>query len=160
SQSEAGLLPLVREEVELYPLVTRLVEDRAARIREAGLALDLRGDKGIGRITGDTRRLARAIGHVLDNAIAATPPGGRVLVELSGRKGRARIVVSDNGPGMDAATLARALEGIKLSADGKAIERRQGIGLPLARQLVEAHGGTLELLSEPGQGTAAIIDLP
>lgn len=160
SQSEAGLLPLVREEVELYPLVTKLVEDRAPRIREGGLSLDLRGDKGVGRITGDARRLARAIGHVLDNAIAATPPGGRVLVELSGRKGRARIVISDNGPGMDAATLARALEGIKLSTDGKAIERRQGLGLPLARRLVEAHGGTLELLSEPGQGTAAIIDLP
>ena len=160
SQSEAGLLPLVREEVELYPLVTRLVEDRATRIRDAGLTLDLRGDKGVGRITGDARRLARAIGHVLDNAMAATPNGGRILVELSGRKGRARIVISDNGPGMDAATLARALEGIKLSADGKAVERRQGLGLPLARRLVEAHGGTLELLSEPGQGTAAIIDLP
>ena len=160
SQSEAGLLPLVSEEVELYPLVTRLVEDRANRIREAGLTLDLRGDKGVGRITGDARRLARAIGHVLDNALAATPKGGRVLVELSGRKGRARIVISDNGPGMDAATLARALEGIKLSADGKAVERRQGLGLPLARRLVEAHGGTLELLSEPGQGTAAIIELP
>jgi len=160
SQSEAGMLPLVSEEIELYPLVTKLVEDRAVRIREAGLALDLRGDKGVGRITGDARRLARAIGHVLDNAIAATPNGGRLLVELSGRKGRARIVISDNGPGMDATTLARALEGIKLSADGKAIERRQGLGLPLARRLVEAHGGTLELLSEPGQGTAAIIELP
>ncbi len=160
SQSEAGLLPLVREEVELFPLVTRLVEDRAARIKDAGLALDLRGDKGVGRITGDSRRLARAIGHVIDNAISATPAGGRVLVDLSGRKGRARIVISDNGPGMDAATLARALEGMKLSADGKAIERRQGLGLPLARRLIEAHGGTLTLHSEPGQGTAAIIDLP
>jgi signal transduction histidine kinase len=160
SQSEAGLLPLVQEDVELYPLVTKLVEDRAERIRAAGLTLDLRGDRGVGRITGDPRRLARAIGHVIDNAIVATPAGGRVLVELSGRKGRARIVVSDNGQGMDAATLARALEGIKLSPDGKAVERRQGIGLPLARRLIEAHGGTLELLSEPGQGTAAIIDLP
>lgn len=160
SQSEAGLLPLVSEEVELYPLVTKLVEDRATRIRDAGLTLDLCGDKGVGRITGDARRLARAIGHVLDNAIAATPAGGRILVELSGRKGRARIVISDNGPGMDAPTLARALEGIKLSADGKAVERRQGLGLPLARRLVEAHSGKLELLSEPGQGTAAIIDLP
>ena len=61
---------------------------------------------------------------------------------------------------MDAAALARALGGLKLSADGKAVERRQGIGLPLARQLIEAHGGRFELLSEPGQGTAAIVDLP
>lgn len=160
SQSEAGMLPLARDEIELFPLVTKLVEDRAQRIRDAGLSLDLRGDRGVGRISGDRRRLARAIGHVIDNAITATPQGGRILVELSGRKGHARIVISDNGPGMDAATLARALDGLKLTADGKMVERRQGLGLPLARQLVEAHGGTMTLHSEPGQGTAAIIELP
>ncbi len=160
SQSEAGLLPLAREEIELLPFVTRLVEDRAAALREGGLSLDLRGTSSAGRITGDKRRLARALGHLIDNAIAATPPGGRILVELRGLKDRARIVVSDNGPGMDAPTLARALEGIKPGTDGQTIERGQGLGLPLARQLIEAHGGTLELLSEPGQGTAAIVELP
>ncbi|HVR91686.1 MAG TPA: PAS-domain containing protein [Novosphingobium sp.] len=160
SQSEAGMLPLADEEIELLPFVTKLVEERGTRIREAGLTLDLRGDKGAGRIRGDRRRLARAIGHVVDNAIAATPGGGRILVELSRAKKRAQIVVSDNGPGMDAPTLARALDGFKVSADGKAVERRQGLGLPLARQLVEAHGGKLTLMSEPGEGTAAIIELP
>ena len=160
SQSEAGMLPLAREEIDLLPFVTQLVEDRAGRIKAAGLALDLRGDKGIGRIEGDKRRLGRAIGHLLDNAVIATPPGGRLLVELAGHKGKARIVISDNGAGMDPATLARALEGIKVSADGKGVERRQGLGLPLARQLIEAHGGSLKLMSEPGQGTAAIVELP
>jgi signal transduction histidine kinase len=137
-----------------------LVEDRAAKIKDAGITLDMRGDKGAGRLMGDRRRLGRAIGHLIDNAIAVTPDGGRILVELSVFKGHARLVVSDNGPGMDSASLARALEGIKVSADGKSVERRQGLGLPLARQLIEAHGGNLELLSEPGQGTAAIVDLP
>jgi signal transduction histidine kinase len=160
SQSEAGMLPLAQEELDVFDLVRALVEERAGRIREAGLALDLRGDKSAGRITGDRRRLGRAIGHLLDNAIAATPEGGRVLVEASGRKGKAQIVISDNGAGMDPATLARAMEGIKVAADGKGVERRQGLGLPLARQLIEAHGGTLQLMSEPGQGTAAIVELP
>lgn len=160
SQSEAGMLPLAREEIDLWPFVTKLVEDRAGRIKDAGLSLDVRGDRGAGRISGDPRRLARAIGHVLDNAVAATPSGGRILVEMSRNRDRARIVISDSGRGMDPATLARALDGLKLSADGKAVERRQGLGLPLARQLLEAHGGTLELLSEPGQGTTAIIELP
>ncbi|MBA4160515.1 MAG: histidine kinase [Novosphingobium sp.] len=160
SQSEAGMLPLAQEEVDVFALVKALVEERAGRIKEAGLTLDLRGDKGAGRITGDRRRLGRAIGHLIDNAIAATPPGGRVLVEASGRKGKSQVVISDNGAGMDPATLARAMEGIKVSADGKGVERRQGLGLPLARQLIEAHGGTLQLMSEPGQGTAAIVELP
>lgn len=160
SQSEAGMLPLAREEFELLPLVTALINDRRGRLAEAGLTLDLRGDKSAGRVNGDRRRLARAIGHLIDNAMAATPAGGRVLIEVSGHKGKARVVVSDNGAGMDAATLARAIEGIKVSADGKRVERRQGLGLPLARQLIEAHGGTLDLHSEVGQGTAAIVELP
>ncbi len=159
SQSEAGMLPLASDEIELLSFVTKLSEDRAQRLKDSGVALDLRGDKGAGRITGDRRRLGRALGALLDNAIAAAPRGGRVLVELSRLKnGHARIVISDNGAGMDPATLARALGGVKPGADGKAA-MRQGLGLPLARQLVVAHGGTFELLSEPGQGTAAIVEL-
>ena len=164
SQSEAGLLPLAREEVDLLAFVTKLVEDRAQAIGGAGLTLDLRGDKSAGKVSADPRRLARALGQLIDNAIAATPRGGRILVELSRRKvkgrDRARVVVSDNGAGMDAATLARALDGLRINADGTAVERRQGLGLPLARQLIAAHGGSLGLVSEPGQGTTATVDLP
>lgn len=163
SQSEAGMLPLAQDEIELFPFVTALVEERAKRIEKAGLTLDLRGTRSVGRIMGDRRRLGRAVGHLIDNAISATPRGGRILIELSlvrqGERDQPRIVISDNGPGMDGPTLARALGGIKVAADGKTVERRQGLGLPLARQLIEAHDGSLELLSEPGQGTAAIVTL-
>ncbi|PLK26275.1 PAS domain-containing sensor histidine kinase [Novosphingobium sp. TH158] len=161
SQSEAGLLPLAMEEIDLLPFVTRVVEERAEKLRQGGLSLDLRGDKGAGRVQGDRRRLGRAIGHLLDNAISATPKGGRILVELSRlRNGHARVVISDNGPGMDSAALARALGGVKVGPQGAVLERRQGLGLPLARQLIAAHGGSLELISEPGQGTAALVELP
>ena len=73
-----------------------------------------------------------------------------------------RVDVQDNGPGMDETEQARALD--RFSRVGAAMGREGdgslGIGLPLARQLIEAHGGALELISEPGQGTAAIVDLP
>lgn len=160
SQSEAGLLPLAREEVAVRPLIKSLLADRAAAIKQADLSVELLDDEMAGTVSGDPGRLARAIGHVLDNAIAATPRGGRILVDLSRNAETLRLVISDSGKGMDPATLARAMEGLKTGSDGKAAERRQGIGLPLARQLIAAHGGTLELQSEPGQGTTAVIELP
>ena len=160
SQSEAGLLPLAREEVAVRPLIKSLLADRAAAIKQADLSVELLDDEMAGTVSGDPGRLARAIGHVLDNAIAATPHGGRILVDLSRNAETLRLVISDSGKGMDPATLARAMEGLKTGSDGKTAERRQGIGLPLARQLIAAHGGTLELQSEPGQGTTAVIELP
>ena len=160
SQSEAGLLPLAEEEIALLPLVTAVVQEREQAIVAGGLSLDLRGNKSAGQVIGDRRQLGRALGHLLDNAIAATPSGGRILVELGRRKSGARIVISDNGWGMDDKELARALDGVRQAPDGQGIERRQGLGLPLARQLIEAHGGKLELASEAGGGTTVTVHLP
>lgn len=161
SQSEAGTLPLAQEPVDVFPMLTGVVQERADKITAAGLTLDLRGNPSVGVVTGDGRRLGRAFGQLVDNAVAATPSGGRILVECSRRKGSGvQVVISDNGRGMEAALVARAFEGLKVSADGRTVERRQGLGLPLVRQVIEAHGGTIELLSEPGQGTSAIVGLP
>ena len=165
SQSEAGLLPLASEEIDLLALARDLAAERAGRLVASGIAMDVQGENGGAVITGDRRRLARAIGHLIDNSMAATQRGGRILLQVTrwkagGRQGP-RIVVSDNGRGMNEAELARALHGFRPEGDGPASpDKRQGLGLPLARQLVEAHGGTLQLASEPGQGTAAIVDLP
>jgi signal transduction histidine kinase len=161
SQGEAGTLPVAREVVEIFPLLTRVVQERAEAIGAGKLTLDLRGSDAIGSVSGDQRRLHRAFGHLVDNAIAATPPGGRILVDCTRRLDRkVQVVVSDNGKGMEPAHLARALEGLTTAADGRNIERRAGLGLPLVRQLIAAHGGTVELTSEPGQGTSAVIVLP
>ncbi len=158
SQSEAGLLPIKKERLELLPYVTEIVREREEAIRNGGLTLDLRGNSG-GAIDADKRQLARAIGQLLDNAIAATGEGGKILVDIGRSSEGARIVISDNGPGMGKQELARLQDGLKVTADGK-IERRQGLGIPLARQLVEAHGGTLTLESRKGVGTTAMILLP
>ena len=158
SQSEAGLLPLAKETVDLLPFVTRVVRDREAAIVAAGLSLDLRGG-GKAKVEADPRQLGRALGHLIDNAIAATPQGGKILVDLSRKSDGVRIVVSDNGKGMSGEELRRALDGLRTGPDGRP-ERRQGLGIPLARQLVEAHGGTLELVSRRGEGTFATILLP
>ena len=153
SQSEAGLLPLSKKRIDMLPFVTEVVRSREATIKNAELTLDLRGSKASGKIDADARQLGKAIGLLLDNAIAATSNGGKILVDLSKPKGVAQIVISDNGSGMSADTLAKVLH-------GEIDEKRHGLGIPLARQLVESHGGTLEIESVVGEGTAAIIRIP
>ena len=160
TQSEAGLLPLAMEEIDLMPFLTKLAREREERIVEAGINLNLRGNQLAGKVQADRKRLGRAIGHIFDNAIAATGKGGRILVDVARGKKGVKIVVSDNGAGMSANQLAHALEGYRIAADGKGVERRQGLGLPLAKQLIEAHGGRLDLQSQKGVGTTVTIALP
>lgn len=160
SQSEAGLLPLAQEDIELFSFLTRIVREREQALKHAGLSLDLKGGRSAGRIVADKRKLARAIGHLLDNAIAATPSGGRIAVELIRRGKTVRLTITDTGEGMDEKELAQALDGGRMTPDAQGVARRQGLGLPLARQLIEAHGGRLELASTKGQGTTAVIVLP
>lgn len=158
SQSEAGLLPLVKEDMALFAFATDIVRAREKAILERGISLDLRGSKASGRVKADRRQLGRAIGHLLDNAIGATPKGGKILVDLGKRDGVARIIVSDNGCGMTKEQLDRALS--KLPPSDPEKDQRQGLGIPLARQLVEAHGGTLEIVSRRGAGTTATVSIP
>jgi len=162
SQSEAGLLPIRKQPLDLLEFLTALVREREAAIISAGLSLDLKGRRGR-VIEADQRQIGRAIGNLIDNAIAGTSDGGRIVIEIrklpEGAGFAQEIVISDNGRGMSAQELARAQGGIRSAGRG-APERRTGLGIPLARQLIEGHEGTLELTSRKGAGTTATIRLP
>ncbi len=159
SQSEAGLMPLRTTSIDLLEFVSEIVREREHEIENKGLQLDLKGNNGK-QIHADEQQLRRAIGHMLDNAVANTDEGGRIVIDIAKHRGQNRLVISDNGKGMSQHELARALEGIRMSADGKGIERRQGLGIPLARQMVEAHGGSFDIQSGRGSGTTVTILLP
>ena len=128
----------------------------AARRRKLDFAVELA--RSTGRVNGDAKRLQEVVEHLLRHAISATPEGGRILLHADGNATAARIVVSDDGPGMDAEGVAHAFDRF---AESKPIgDRALGLGLPLAKQFVEAHGGTIELVSEPGAGTLVTVELP
>ncbi|MCZ8136867.1 MAG: PAS-domain containing protein [Porphyrobacter sp.] len=162
SQSEAGLLPIRKERLDLLEFLTTLVREREQAIIAAGLSLDLKGRRGR-IIEGDPRQLGRALGNLIDNAIAGTPDGGRIVIEIrkapEGADWSMEISIADNGRGMTSQELARAQGGLTPGKDGTP-ERRTGLGIPLARQLIEAHDGTLEIASRKGAGTTATIRLP
>jgi signal transduction histidine kinase len=130
----------------------------AARRRKLDFAVEVA--RSTGRVTGDARRLREVVEHLLRHAVAATPEGGRVLLHADGNATRARIVVSDNGPGMDETAAAAAFERFAEPGIQPGGERALGLGLPLAKQFVEAHGGEIALVSEPGEGTLVTVELP
>lgn len=162
SQSQAGTLPLKREPTDIGALLVDVAKGVAglAGGRNIALEVDVNGGPGMAEV--DRQRFAQAITAVVDNALRYTQEGGRVLLLGDRFRNKLRIVVSDNGPGLDARAQARALDGV-LQADeagGKPVTKRSGLGLPLAKNLIEAHGGRLELVSEPGAGTIVTILMP
>ena len=159
TQGAAGGLPIERKPVAMEPLLRGVASALAAQAaaRKVTLALDVPADPGT--VSGDERRIRQAIGNIAENAVRYVQEGGRVLLHAEGRAKTVRIVVSDDGPGIDGKTQVRLFDAFARfgrNADGQA----SGVGLPLARQLVEAHGGSVTLESEPGQGTIVTIDLP
>ena len=159
TQSEAGLLPIRKAKLELLPFITQIVRSREAVITENGLTLDLRGNAGL-YAEADGPQLRRAVTHLLDNAITAAEQGGKIQIVLRKHEKRTQIIIADNGCGMDQEELSRAMDGLRPATDGKGLERRKGLGIPLAQQLIEAHDGSLKIVSKKGEGTMATISLP
>ncbi|MBU3078350.1 PAS domain-containing sensor histidine kinase [Sphingomonas quercus] len=162
TQTGAGNLPLVEDMVDIATLVRQAAAqiDDAARHRRIQLVVELA--EPLGTLVGDARRLRQALDHILRNAVAYTQGGGRVLLRAEGDAGEMRIIVADNGPGIPPKEKARVFDRFHRAslgvADGK--QASLGLGLPLSRQFIEAHGGEVELISEEGEGTTVIISLP
>lgn len=156
-----------RLEVEAEPLdVAGLVRERVAsaapRFAAKRVALDRDGEPRGLLVLGDRDRLGEALDNLLDNALRHTPAGGRVEVTARRRGHRAEIAVTDTGEGIEPGDVDRIFERFYR---GDPARRRtgagSGIGLTIARAIVEAHGGTLRAGSEgPGHGSRFVVELP
>jgi signal transduction histidine kinase len=113
------------------------------------------------RMLCDGARMRQIVLNLLSNAVKFTAPGGRIQVSIGeAHDGGLQLCVADTGCGIAPEDLARAFEPFVQLGRQPGTREGTGLGLPLTRQLVEAHGGTVELESEPGVGTTAIVRLP
>jgi signal transduction histidine kinase len=158
TQSEGA--PLERKPVDLEIAAHNAAEAIAPLAKAKAIELVVEDAGTAGTVTGDPRRLRQAIEHLLRHAVSATPERGRVLLHLDGNAKLARVIVSDDGPGMSPEAASRAFDRFAHSGGTRNGERALGLGLPLAKQFVEAHGGRIELISEPGEGTLVTVELP
>jgi signal transduction histidine kinase len=159
TQGEKAAPPIEHERIDLAGL-TRSVVDRmraAAESKQQELTSDV--SVSTGTVIGDARRLREALEHVLQNALFYSDTHGRIEVAAGGDEKTAVLVVSDNGPGIAPEDQARVFDRF-YRVGGAHGEAALGLGLPLTRQFVEAHGGTVELESTPGQGTRVTLTIP
>ena len=160
SQSEAGALPIALEIVDVFTVLSDVAESKSMVAKEAGVSVDVQLDEATGTIAADPKRLVQAVGHVLDNAIRFNRDGGMVLLFARWRANNLEIIISDNGPGIAVKDKSLLFDGFTRTQGRTAGTGVQGLGLALAKQLVESHGGTLTLESEAGQGTTVVITVP
>ncbi|HWK27384.1 MAG TPA: HAMP domain-containing sensor histidine kinase [Solirubrobacter sp.] len=111
---------------------------------------------GAGLLTGDRQRLTQAVMNLAHNAVQHTSDGDRIALGSELRGGEARIWVADSGPGVPIADHERIFERHARSADGDGA----GLGLAIVRTIAQAHGGRIELDSEPGAGARFTIVIP
>ena len=162
SRIDAGGLELHDEEVDVRDLVegsVRLVEGRAA----TGLVeLTIEVAPNLPGLRADPRLAKQTLLNLLTNAVKFTDQGGAVTITAARRgDGGIEITIADTGIGIRAEDIQRALEPfIQVGDDIGRRDEGSGLGLPLARSIMELHGGSLELRSEVGRGTQAIVVFP
>ena len=110
-------------------------------------------------LVADPARIRQVVFNLVSNAIKFTPPGGRITVRASRSGDQVRLSVDDTGVGIDPSDLDRVFEAFEQVPNGASREGT-GLGLALSRRLVEAHGGTIEVTSEVGQGSRFTVRLP
>lgn len=161
SRLESGDLPLHREEVSLGPLVSRVLSE--IRVTRARTDIELSDDvpEDLPTVFADAERMYQVLFNLLDNAVRFTPAGGRVRVTAAGHNGSVDVAVEDTGPGIPAEHLPRLFERFyRIDTSRSRDEGGTGIGLAIARSVVEAHGGRIWAESEPGRGSTFTFELP
>ena len=154
-------VPLEIERVDIAGLCRAAAETARARAAEKAQKLDTDISPNAGFVLGDARRLRESVEHVLQNAIAYTDRKGRILLNADGDPDKAVIRISDNGSGIAAKDLPRVFNRFdRIVEEGVRGEAALGLGLPLTRQFIEAHGGTVELQSRKNKGTTVTMTLP
>jgi PAS domain S-box-containing protein len=161
SKAEAGQIELVEEVVEVEPLVRACIAMLSPRAQQAGVEVIAEVDDDLPNLLADERKLRQALLNLITNGIKFTPPEGQVRVSARMAGGNLRLEVADTGIGIAKDDIPKALS--PFGQIDSALSRRHagtGLGLPLTKRLVEAHGAKFSLVSELGAGTTAAVVFP
>ena len=166
---ESGSVVLKKTDVDLSELVSRIVVNHEAPFKSKGVGLTFNREEETGLRSGDggaaafvdPDRIGQVVINLLSNALKFTPAGGTVDVRAEADAESARITVSDTGCGIDPGDLPMVFERFyRADASRSRATGGTGIGLSIAKAIVEAHGGVITAESRPGTGSHFTVTLP
>ncbi len=159
--SDAGELHLYIRPLDLRAFLCRFLEGYRSKAREKGITLHLELPDSLPPVQADRDRLSQILGNLVSNALRYVHRGGKVVIRARVVGDEVHIAVSDDGPGIPAKELPHLFE--RFWRGDKARRRAtggSGLGLTIAKSLVEAHGGRIWVESEEGKGTTFTFTLP
>lgn len=163
AQAEAKQLPLNREAIDIAELVETVSDTFHPSAEAKGVALRCKLDSDTPPVQVDAARLTQVLQNLLANALRHTPKGGSITVQLHPHSDTLRLSVTDTGEGIPPDHLPHVFDRFYRADPARTRDRGgAGLGLAIARALVEAHGGSISVTSVgvPGQGSRFTIDLP
>jgi signal transduction histidine kinase len=163
SLAETGQLPLHPTRFLLADLMQDLTSSFSSQAASDGINLQTNVSDPSQEITADYDRLNQVLSNLISNALRHTSSGGKISLEAGPIVGEARgvrIKVTDTGVGIPSENLPFIFDRFWRGDKSRSGRANSGLGLAIAKQLIQAHGGTIEVQSEVGKGTSFMIELP
>ncbi len=161
SLADAGALPLSLGEVRVDEVVGSVVAAFAAKAGARGITLRTDPPLPVITVTADNDRLGQAVATMVDNAIRFAPDGGHVIVRGSSQNARTRIEILDDGPGVLVEDATRVFDRFYQADPSRdRASETSGLGLAIARAIIEAHGGKVGVENRPAGGARFWLEIP
>ncbi len=152
-----------RQEIEHVPVdCSAICEETVARLRTRDSEHQFEARIAPGAwVKGDEKRVRQMLQNLLDNSVSYTPEGGLIELDLRLIDGLAQLKVRDTGIGISSEDLPHIFDRFYRGQDARAVHSEgSGLGLAMVKYIAEAHGGSVEVSSQPGRGTTFVVDLP
>ena len=153
----AGRYELRRAPLDAAQLLHRAAQPHESKAAERGIALEVAPCPAGVTIDADESIVTAMLGHLLDNALAFTQPGGHVRLSVHHEDGMIAFTVADNGPGVAPGDIERILRPFEQAGAVTHHAEGSGLGLTLVKAFAELHGGTLGIQTRPGEGFTATV---
>jgi signal transduction histidine kinase len=160
SKFDAGLADMRVTCIDLRTVVERVVDETRLAGERKGVALSYRPPDTPIEARADPKRLEQALDNVVLNGVKYTPSGGEVTLSLAYEGSMAVIRVRDTGPGIPAEELEHVFERFYRGPSSASVTSGSGLGLAIVQSIMHAHGGDVEIQSEPGVGTEVLLTIP